>query len=153
SVGPLFADVPTVTERLGNNLRQTSGKIEFTPGDLDDSATNVHKTITHAYQIFPNGVIITSPWYISVMILMPNAPGKTTVDYFMLTLNPADKDKGRELYTKSYEMVLNVFGNEDFKAAAECYAGLASGALKDVVYSGLESTIPMYYEILDSYLD
>lgn len=150
SVGPLFADVPTITERLGNNLRQTSGKIEFSPADVDDSAENVHKTITHAYQVFPNGVVVTSPWYISIMILMPNGVGETTVDYFMLTLNPADNDKSRELYSKSYDMVLDVFGNEDFKAAEQCYAGLSSGALRDVVYSGLESTILMYYETLDA---
>lgn len=152
SVGPLFADVPTVTDRLGDNLRQTSGKIQFSRSDLDDARENIHKTVTHAYQVFPNTVVVTSPWYISVMILMPNAVGRTIVDYFMLTLNPADNEKSRELYSKSYAMVLNVFGNEDFRAAEKCYEGLASGALEQVVYSGLERAIPMYYETLDKHM-
>jgi nitrite reductase/ring-hydroxylating ferredoxin subunit len=149
SVGPLFADVPTVTDRLGRNIRQTSGKIQYSSDVLDKGNDNIHKSVTHAYQVFPNTVIVTSPWYISVMILMPNGPGKTTVDYFMLTLNPADNERSKALYTKSYDMVLDVFGNEDFRAAESCYAGLSSGALKEVVYSGLESAIPMFYETLD----
>lgn len=153
SVGPLFADVPSITDRLGHNIRQTSGKIGYTSDALLAAGENIHKTVTHAYQVFPNTVIVTSPWYISVMIIMPNGPGETTVDYFMLTLNPAENDKSKELYSKSYEMVLGVFGNEDFRAAQSCYAGLMAGGISEVVYSGLESAIPMYNEILDSYLD
>jgi len=49
-------------------------------------------------------------------------------------------------------MVLDVFGNEDFRAAEISHAGLATGALESVVYSGLEASIPAYYGILESYL-
>jgi phenylpropionate dioxygenase-like ring-hydroxylating dioxygenase large terminal subunit len=149
SVGPLFADVPTVTDRMGKNIRQTSGKIEYTSDGVDNHNANIHKSVTHAYQVFPNTVVVTSPWYISVMILMPNGPGKTTVDYYMLTLNPADDQRSKALYAKSYDMVLDVFGNEDFRAAESCYTGLSTGALREVVYSGLEGAIPMFYETLD----
>ena len=156
SVGPLFADVPTVVTRMGDHLRQISGKAEFTPADLEGAGMkNIHKIVTHAYLVFPSTVIVTSPYYMSVMLIMPNAVGETTVHYHMLTLNPADNAQAEQLYKTSYETVLNVFGNEDFAAAQTCYAGLKSGALDplDVVYSGLEQCIPMQYETLDKYMN
>ena len=156
SIAPLFADVPTVTTRLGNHMRQTSGKVEFTPADLEGAGMkNIHKIVTHAYQLFPNTVVITSPYYMSVMIIMPNAVGESTVHYHMLTLNPADNAQAERLYKTSYETVLHVFGNEDFAAAETCYAGLKSGALDDVdvVYSSLEENIPSHYDIIDKYIN
>ena len=152
TVGPLFADVPNVVDRLGANIRQISGKAEFSPGDLDIPGENIHKTVTHAYQVFPNTVVVTSPYYISVMFIMPRGVRKTRVDYYMLTRLPADSPKGEEIYERSYEMILGVFGGEDFRAAEISQVGLDSGALDDVVYSGLEATIPIYYEYLESRL-
>jgi hypothetical protein len=99
--------------------------------------------------------VITSPYYMSVMIIMPNAVGESTVHYHMLTLNPADNAQAERLYKTSYETVLHVFGNEDFAAAETCYAGLKSGALDDVdvVYSSLEENIPSHYDIIDKYIN
>lgn len=150
TVGPLFADVPNVVDKLGMNIRQISGKLNFTPDCLDIPGENVHASVTHAYNVFPNCVIVTSPYYISVMFLMPTAAGKTTVDYFMLTRRPPDNPKGAELYKKSYDMIVSVFGGEDFYAAEISHAGLSTGAIEETVYSGLEATIPVYYDILDS---
>lgn len=149
TVGPLFADVPNVVDKLGVNVRQISGKMNFTPDCLDIPGENIHASVTHAYNVFPNCVIVTSPYYISVMFLMPKGADRTIVDYFMLTRRPPDNPKGAELYRKSYEMIIDVFGGEDFHAAEISHAGLATGAIDTVVYSGLEATIPVYYEILD----
>ncbi|MEY2926909.1 MAG: hypothetical protein RL367_1386 [Pseudomonadota bacterium] len=152
TVGPLYADVPNVIDRLGPTLRQISGKLNYTPELLAIAGENIHKTVTTVYNMFPNCVIITSPWYISVMILNPRAPDRTIVDYHMLTRVAPDNPKGAELYKTSYEMILDVFGNEDFRAATISHAGLSTGALETLVYSGLEQTVPMYYDILESYL-
>ena len=152
SIGQLFADVPNVTDVFGLNIRQISGKVNFTPDALKDTAENIHKTVTHAYQVFPNCVVVTSPYYISVMILMPRAPGKTVVDYYMLVPNAPKTEKGEALYEKSYGLILDVFGGEDFWAAQVSQAGLESGALNTVVYSGLEQTILTYYDLLESKL-
>lgn len=154
SVGPLFADVPTVVTRMGDHLRQISGKVEFAPDGLENEK-NIHKTITHAYLLFPNTVLITSPYYMSVMIVIPTEAGKTQVDYHMLTLNKADNAKSEALYKTSYDTVLGVFGNEDFVAAEYCWKGLKTGALDniDVVYSGLEQCILMQYETLEKHMN
>lgn len=152
TVGPMFADVPNVVDLLGPTVRQLSGKANFTPEDLDIEGENVHKTVTTVYNMFPNCVVITSPWYISVMLLQPRSVDHTTVEYHMLTRSKPDNPKAEELYARSYEMILNVFGNEDFRAAEISQAGLSTGALDTCVYSGLEASIATYYGVLDSYL-
>lgn len=152
SVGPMFADVPNVTDVLGLNIRQISGKVAFTPDCLDIEGENIHKSVTHAYLVFPNTVIVTSPYYISVMIIIPRGPDRTIVDYMMMTRGAPDNEKAEDVYRRSYEMILNVFGGEDFRAAEISHAGLSSGALQDVVYCGLEETIPLYYDILERFL-
>ncbi|WP_084399702.1 aromatic ring-hydroxylating oxygenase subunit alpha [Henriciella aquimarina] len=152
SIGQLFADVPNVTDVFGLSIRQISGKVNFTPDALNDEEENIHKTVTHAYQVFPNCVVVTSPYYISVMLLMPRGPGRTIVDYFMLTPEAPSSEKAEALYSKSYDLILDVFGGEDFWAAEMSQAGLETGALDTVVYSGLEETILTFYDLLESRL-
>jgi phenylpropionate dioxygenase-like ring-hydroxylating dioxygenase large terminal subunit len=151
SVGPMFADTPSIMDRLGPHFRQASGKLNFDP-DAIRPDENIHKIVTFAYELMPNCVVITSPYYISVMILAPRGADRTLVDYMMLTREAPDNPKAEELFAKSYAMILDVFGNEDFRAAELSHAGLATGAIDDVIYCGLEDKIPEFYEILESYL-
>jgi phenylpropionate dioxygenase-like ring-hydroxylating dioxygenase large terminal subunit len=152
SIGKLFADTPTVTHRIGPHIRQISGKANFMPEMLDVPGENIHKTVTHAYLVFPNTVVVTSPFYISVMFVLPTSVATSTVEYFMLTPSPPDNAKAEALYARSYELIQKVFGTEDFRAAEISQVGLASGALEEVVYSGLESAVVAYHEQLESFL-
>jgi phenylpropionate dioxygenase-like ring-hydroxylating dioxygenase large terminal subunit len=152
TVGPMFADTPNVVDLLGPTIRQLSGKANFLPEDLAVEGENIHKTVTTVYNVFPNCVIITSPWYISVMLLHPRGADRTVVEYHMLTRAKPDNPKAEELYARSYEMILNVFGNEDFRAAEISHAGLATGALDTCVYSGLEASIATYYGVLEGFM-
>jgi len=153
SIGDLFQDAPNIVDLFGTNIRQVSGRIGYVPAMLDeDPAQNIHKLVTHAYTAFPNCVVVTSQYYTSVMILMPRAAGRTTVEYFMLTPGAPTTDKAREVFARSYELILNVFGGEDFRAAEISQVGLEAGVPKDTVYCGLESNIVRYYEALEALL-
>ena len=149
SIGALFGDVTRIIDLIGPHQRKVAGKINYQPEMLDEQTTNIHKTVTFAYQIFPNAVLITSPYYTSLMILMPVSERETSVDYYMLTRGAPDTDKAKEVFERSFELVLEVFGNEDFRAAEISQVGLDSGALDRLTYGGMENTIPMYYEELD----
>lgn len=152
SVGPLFVDNPGVHHVLGRNIRQASGKTNFTPEVLDAPGENIHKSMTFAYQVFPNMVVVTSPYYISAMILVPRGVDRTLVDYMMLTREAPDNPKAEELFSRSYETILSVFGGEDFRAAELSHQGLSSGAIDNVIYSGMEEMIPLYYGMLEKQL-
>lgn len=153
SIGDLFQDAPNIVDMFGANIRQVSGRIGYVPAMLDeDPAQNIHKLVTHAYTAFPNCVVVTSQYYTSVMILMPRDVGRTTVEYFMLTPGAPTTDKAREVFARSYELILNVFGGEDFRAAEISQVGLEAGVPRHTVYCGLESNIVRYYEALEALL-
>jgi phenylpropionate dioxygenase-like ring-hydroxylating dioxygenase large terminal subunit len=153
SIGDMFPDAPNVVDLFGANIRQVSGRIGYTPQMLDEDASqNVHKLVTHAYTAFPNCVVVTSQYYISVMILMPRDVDRTVVEYFMLTPGPATTDKATEVFARSYELIISVFGGEDFRAAEISQAGLTAGVPAETVYCGLETNIVRYYEALEALL-
>jgi Ring hydroxylating alpha subunit (catalytic domain) len=119
---------------------------------LKEKDGNIHKHITHAYLLFPNTIIVTSPYYISVMILMPRARNRTIVDYYMMVKGPVDNPKAQELYTRSYEMIHAVFGGEDFRAASLQQEAMDSGAIEEVYYGGLENMIAPFHTAVESFL-
>ena len=152
SIGALFGDITRIVDMLGPHQRKTAGKVNYQPEMLDLAGENIHKTVTFAYQLFPSAVLITSPYYTSIMILMPLSERKTVVQYYMLTLEPPQSQKAEDLYARSLDLVLKVFGEEDFRAAAISQEGLESGALDQMTYGGMEDTIPMFYDQLEALL-
>ena len=156
SIGPqgldMFADVVSVPDHFGVHIRQTSGRGNFTAEILEHPDTNIRNYTVFAYNLFPNTVVITSPYYTSVMVIMPVSEAQSRVDYYMLTESAPDNPKAEELYSKSFAVIQDVFGNEDFKAAELCHRGLASGAIPDVIYCGMEAPIPMFYNGIESFL-
>jgi phenylpropionate dioxygenase-like ring-hydroxylating dioxygenase large terminal subunit len=152
SVAPMFADVPNVVTRFGHHIRQCSGKAHFDPALLEGNVDNLHKHITHAYLMFPNTVFITSPYYMSLMVLIPRAKNRTIVDYYMLVRSAPDNPKAEDLYERSYEMIHNVFYGEDFRAATIQNEALESQAIPAVHFGGLEEMIGPFHESIESYL-
>ncbi|QNO28411.1 aromatic ring-hydroxylating dioxygenase subunit alpha [Sphingopyxis sp. OPL5] len=153
SIGDRFQDAPNIVDMFGPNIRQVSGRIGYVPEILDEEADgNVHKLVTHAYTTFPNCVVVTSQYYISVMLLMPRGPARTTVEYFMLTPEAASTPKAEEVFARSYELILSVFGGEDFRAAEISQQGLNAGVPEETIYCGLETNIIHYYEAIEALL-
>lgn len=150
SIGPqgldFFDDIVPKVERFGPHIRQTSGRGKYSPEILEKPDVNIRSHVTIVYNLFPNTVVITSPYYISVMIIMPVGAGRTSVDYYMLTETAPDNPKAEELYSKSFAVIQDVFGNEDFRASETCHKGLLTGAIPDVIYTGMEEAIPRFYE-------
>ena len=149
SIGPMFVDGAGVVTLFGRHQRKIYGKGSFDVSLLNNPDQAIHKIVTHIYQLFPNAILITSPYYTSLMILMPQSEGQTKVEYFMLTPDAPKTEKVEDLYARSYKLIQHVFGNEDFRAAEISQEGLSSGALKEVIYGGMEQTIPAYYDRLD----
>jgi phenylpropionate dioxygenase-like ring-hydroxylating dioxygenase large terminal subunit len=153
SIGDQFVDAPSTVDLFGANVRQVSGRIGYEPFMLDeDPNANVHKLVTHAYTAFPNLVIVTSQYYVSAMILMPYGPDRTIVHYFMITPEEATSPKAEEVFERSYKLIIDVFGGEDFRAAQITQAGLSTGYPTETLYCGLEENIVSYYDELEKLL-
>ncbi len=152
SIANMFVDVPSVYTHIGHHQRQTSGKANFDPSMLQGDIDNLHKYVTHAYLVFPNTVVITSPYYFSVMILMPRAKDRTLVDYYMLTHGEPDNPKAEELFKRSFHLIHEVFGGEDFRAAELQQAAMHAGGIDTVYFGGLEEMIGPFHESIESFL-
>ena len=152
SIGSLFKDTSSIIHKFGPHQRKLKPRGDFKIEMLDVAEANIHKAVNHVYQVFPNAVLITSPYYISLMTVIPKAVDRTTVEYFMLTPEAPKTAKAQDVMKRSFDLVLKVFGTEDFRAAEIADAGLRSGALEHVVYGGMENTIPSYYDQLDDYV-
>ena len=152
SIGSMFKDTSSIIDKFGPHQRKLKPRGDYTADMLNVAGANIHKAVNHVYQIFPNAVLITSPYYISLMTVIPKAIDRTKVEYFMLTPEAPTSAKAEDVMKRSYELVLKVFGTEDFHAAEISHAGLLSGALDHVVYGGMENTIPRYYDQLEEYV-
>jgi hypothetical protein len=149
----LNADTAGVYQQLGLHSRQTAGKVHFTPENATDlNSDRLHKTITHSYHIFPSTIIVTSPYFISTMILMPRAADRTIVQYNLLMPQPMRSAAAEDLFRRSYEFQDEIF-KEDFGAGVLQQEALACGALETVRYGGMETPIGPFHTLVESYLN
>ena len=100
------------------------------------------------YNVVPSGVLINSPDYSNLLLLMPQAVGMTRVENYMLTRTEPD-DRLREKWDRSLVLTDEKAFPEDFMAARLSYEGLASGAIEHILIGGMEEAIRLYHRSLD----
>lgn len=147
SIGPFFADAVSVSDRIAPHFRSAVGRADFASAAGGKSLDALRQAVTFSYTIFPNGVLVVSPDYVNLMVLMPVAPDLTLVEDFMLVPEPPASEQAREHWDRSWALLDGgVFAGEDFVAAARSQRGLASGALPELVLGGLETGLRQFHD-------
>lgn len=153
TIGPFFKDGVSTADTIGPHQRSAVGR------DVEEAAVRagdwptLRSAITYTYQMFPGTVLIVSPDYVNLMVMMPQAHDRVLVEDFMLIPEAPATDKALKHWEKSWVLLDGgVFGSEDFRAAALGQQGLESGAVERVTLGALEAGIRNFHDQVEARL-
>jgi glycine betaine catabolism A len=153
TIGPFFRDGITTGDTIGPHARSAVGRAaELADLDMGDWP-QLRSAVTFAYQLFPATVVVVSPDYVNLMVLMPQSVDRTLVEDFMLIPEEPQSNKARDHWQRSWDMLDGrVFGGEDFRAAALGQQGLSSGAVAQLTLGTLEAGIKRFHDTVQERL-
>ncbi|MFQ3664530.1 MAG: aromatic ring-hydroxylating dioxygenase subunit alpha [Sphingomonadaceae bacterium] len=149
SIARFFEDGVTSGDTVGPHMRSAVVRVGGLEGvDFADWAA-LRRVVTYAYQLLPATVLVASPDYVNLMVLMPVAADRTCVEDFMLIPEPPATEEAEAHWAKSWALLDGrVFGTEDFGAAQAGQRGL--GQLETILIGGLEGGIARFHATVDS---
>ena len=155
SLGDMFEDTIPTVESIGPHMRRTAGRVRFVQSSVEahaDSVDSLRRIVVFVYNLFPSAVLICSPHYVNLLILMPEAKDRTRVDNFMLTNHEPATEKELDRAVRSFDLVANVTFPEDFSAAENSHKGLETGAIDELLMGGIEQYIATFHASVQDYM-
>lgn len=151
TIAEFFADAVAAGDNIGDHQRFAVGRTDYASQINANDWRQVREVMTFTYQIFPNGVLIVSPDYANLLIVMPDRKvNRCKVENFMLVPGDVDRGEYAPRWEKSWRLLdEGTFGKEDFGVAALCQAGIDSGARKEVMIGTLEGGITHFHKSVD----
>ena len=153
TIAPFFADGITVADRIGDHQRAVVGRAEYLAAIDCTDLTALRRSVTFTYHLFPNTIVVVSPDYINILVVMPQSVDRSLVEDFMLIPERPDTAEAEAHWQRSWDLLDGTaFAEEDFRAAELCQKGMASGLAGDVMLGTLEAGIAEFHARVDRFL-
>jgi phenylpropionate dioxygenase-like ring-hydroxylating dioxygenase large terminal subunit len=153
TIARFFTDGITVADRVGIHQRSAVGRTDYLERVDHEDWPALRAVITFAYQLFPATILIMSPDYVNLMVLMPQSEGRTLVEDFMLIPETPRDSEEHDHWEKSWTLLdEGVFAAEDYRAAALGQNGLASGSIAELTLGTLETGIRVFHDEIEKAL-
>ena len=153
SLAQFGVDSENMIDRIGRHIRNAAHRGNFERAKTSQRFSEMRRMMVFSYVLFPNGIVVVSPHYISLAIIRPVAIDRTEVDYYQLYDAPPPDDRIAGKMREAFELMERVFAKEDYWAAEMCHQGLSSGALTEVQLGGMEIQIRMFQDAVTACLD
>ncbi|MGE4430929.1 MAG: SRPBCC family protein [Sphingobium sp.] len=152
SLGKMFVDRKTSCEMIGEHLRVMSGRADFRQGSDMSTYEEFRKSAVAHYTIVPGALVITSPTYVSVMLLSPQAVDHTVVNYYMMVDKLPETDREIAHYDKSLALMKQITTKEDFWVAELGSIGAKSGVVPYMTCGGMEREMVAFHRSVEALL-
>ena len=153
TIADFFADGITAADQVGPHQRAAVGRADYLAAIDRDDWGQLRRAVTYTYFLFPSAILIVSPDYVNLLVVMPQSVGSSLVEDFMLIPEPPATPQAEEHWRKSWQLLdEGTFGGEDFRAAALCQRGLNSGLLEKITLGTLETGIAAFHERVEAAL-
>ena len=153
TIAPFFADGITAADRIGDHQRAVVGRADYLAQiDRSDLAA-LRGAVTFTYHLFPNTIVVISPDYINILVVMPQSVGSSLVEDFMLIPTTPENAEAEAHWQRSWDLLDGkAFAQEDFRAAELCQRGISSGLAGDLLLGTLEAGIADFHARVERFL-
>ena len=147
TIAQFFTDGIAAADFIGPHQRAVVGRADYlSKVDHDDWAV-LRRVLTYTYAFFPTSILIVSPDYINLLVVMPRTTGTCLVEDFMLIPEPPGTPEAEAHWQRSWDLLDGgTFAGEDFRAAELCQRGIESGLVKTVTVGNLEVGIAEFHQ-------
>ena len=147
TIASFFADGITAADFIGPHQRAVVGRADYLSEiDRDDWAA-LRRAVTYTYFLFPSAVLVVSPDYVNLLVVMPQSTSSCLVEDFMLIPEQSATPEAEAHWQKSWDLLDGgTFASEDFRAAELCQRGLDSGLVEQITLGTLEEGIAAFHE-------
>jgi len=146
TIADFFADGITAADMIGPHQRAVVGRSDYLAAIDRDDWAQLRRAVTYTYFLFPSAILVVSPDYINLLVVMPQDVRNSLVEDFMLIPEPPATNEAESHWRKSWELLdEGTFASEDFRAAALCQRGLDSGLVQTITLGTLESGIADFH--------
>ena len=149
TIAQFFTDGIAAADFVGPHQRAVVGRADYLSKVDHNDWGALRRVLTYTYAFFPTSILIVSPDYINLLVVMPQTVGTCLVEDFMLIPEPPQTPEAEDHWRRSWELLDGgTFAGEDFRAAELCQRGIESGLVKTITVGNLETGIAEFHDRL-----